>query len=594
MSKSGTKRYSKPLMSIARRLRFWFIGLAAVLLSLVLSSSTWLTLLCSLGADQAVCSEPRTLITVAQRSLNPTPECPVPLFQNLGHYHRSITTKSAQAQQYFDQGLTLVYAFNHPEAVRSFREAIRLDRTCTMCHWGLALALGPHINAGMSREGVNEAWQALQTAQTLSQTAPAVEQAYVQALATRYAKSPPDDRRPLDRAYANAMRQVAQQYPRDPDASTLFAEALMNTTPWYYWNGDQPKPETVEILKALEAALQLNINHPGANHYYVHAVEASPNPAQAVPHTDRLKTLVPGAGHLLHMPSHIQIQLGQYHEAVVANQQAIKADQEYAKTCPVQTEYLTKLYAPHNYHFLWVAAMMGGEGQVALAAAQQIATNANRQLSETSRSGTWQHHAATPLYTLIKFGKWDKILATPKPSHNLQYPLGVWHFARGVAFRATGKPQAGMQELQALRTIAANPKLKSVKIESNSAATLLQIAAQVLSGELAAQQGDYVVAIRDLQAAIALEDKLNYVEPQAWHSPVRQTLGAVLLQAKRPVEAEAIYREDLQRHPENGWSLFGLAASLQAQGKTEAAQNIQTRFEVAWKHADVQLTASYL
>ncbi|MGI0487053.1 tetratricopeptide repeat protein [Pantanalinema rosaneae CENA516] len=581
-------------MSIIRRFRFWLIGFAAVILTFVSSPSHWLGMICSLNSDQAMCAELPASLTTAQRSTDPQSACPVVLFDNLGDYHHPITTRSPQAQQYFDQGLTLVYGFNHPEAARAFREAIRLDQTCTMCHWGLALALGPHINAGMSQQGATEAWQALQTARSLSQTAPTEERAYVEALATRYVQNPPADRRPLDRAYADAMRQVAQQYPNDPDAATLFAEALMNTTPWYYWNGSQPKPETVEILKALESALTLNVNHPGANHYYIHAVEASPQPEQAVPHADRLKTLVPGAGHLLHMPSHIQIQLGQYHNAVVANQQAVKADQEYAKTCPVQSQYLTRLYAPHNYHFLWVAAMMGGEGQVALEAAQQIATNADRQLSENSRQGTLQHHAATPLYTWVKFGKWDEILATTAPTNNLPYPRGVWHFARGTAFRATGNLQAGMKELQQLRTIAADPQLKSVKIESNSAATLLQLAAQVLSGELAAAQGNYDAAIQDLQAAIALEDTLKYVEPQAWHSPVRQTLGGVLLQAQRPAEAETIYREDLARYPENGWSLFGLAASLQAQGKTEAAEAVRTRFETAWHHADVQLTASYL
>lgn len=587
MSKSGTKRYSKPLMSIARRLRFWLTGLTVIILILLINPSSWLTLVCSLGSEQAACAETQ------DSTAPPEPDCPVPLFSNLGDYHHPIKTRSPQAQQYFDQGMTLVYGFNHPEAIRSFREAIRLDPTCTMCYWGLALASGPHINAGMSKAGVKEAWSALQTAQSLSQTAPAPERAYVQALATRYTQNPPQDRQPLDLAYVNAMRQVVQQYPDDPDAATLFAEALMNATSWYDWNGDTPKPETIELLQALESALRINVNHPGANHYYIHAVEVSPDPERGMPHAKRLETLVPGAGHLVHMPSHIQIKLGQYHAAVVANQQAIKADQEYTKQCHVQSQYLTKLYTPHNYHFLWMAAMMGGESQVALQTAQQIAANADRQLSQNSKQGVLQHHAATPLYTLVKFGQWDKILATPTPNPDLKYPFGVWHFARGVAFRATGKLQEGMKELQQLRTIAADRQLKSIRIESNSAATLLEIATYVLSGELAAQQGHYDAAIQDLQAAIALEDKLNYVEPQAWHSPVRQTLAEVLLQAKRPVEAEAIYQEDLQRHPENGWSLFGLAASLKAQGKTEAAQAVQKRFTAAWKYADVKLTGSY-
>lgn len=515
----------------------------------------------------------------------------VALATNLGNYHHPITTRSPLAQQYFDQGLILAYGFNHPGAARSFREAARLDPTCAMCYWGVGLVLGPNINAGMAKADAHEAWQAVQTAIAHSQHATPKEQAYIQALAKRYAAKPPADRRPLDLAYANAMRQVARQFPDDPDAGTLFAEALMDTMPWNYWDNGKPKPATVEILNHLEAALQRDPNHPGANHFYIHAVEASPNPAQGIASADRLNHLVPGSGHLLHMPSHLYIQLGRYHDAVMANQRAIAADQAYLAQSSAKKQTVP-LYMLHNHHFLWTAAMMGGESQVALKTARDIAAVAEAQPQQTREQGRLQHFEALPLYTLNRFGLWEQILAQTAPAADLKYPLGVWHFARSTAFRAQGQLPAAQRELQQLQAIAHDPALQSVTIDGNAAATLLKLATHVVAGELAAEQGKPEAAIRELKSAIALEDSLSSGELQAWHAPVRQTLGMVLLAANRPAEAAAVYREDLKNHADNGWSLFGLAESLRRQGKLAEAQTVQAQFERAWKEADVKLAAS--
>lgn len=522
----------------------------------------------------------------------PQADCPISLFGNLGNYHRPITTRSPLAQQYFDQGMVLTYGFNHPEAIRSFQEAARLDPDCAMCHWGIALASGPHINAGMSDEAVQVANQALQTAIGLSKQAPAAEQAYIQALATRYAPEPVADRKPLNQAYTTAMRQLAHRYPDDPDVATLFGEALMNSTNWFSWDSSNPNPESLELLKTLESALKLNPDHPGANHYYIHVIEQSPYPEKGISSADRLMDLAPGSGHLLHMPSHLYLKQGRYHEAVVTNQNGVKADLAYLSSCHPKGGYL-RSYVLHNYHFLWNAASLAGESQAALQAAR-LANNVIQLYEQTgTNSGAKQFHAAMPLYTMSHFGLWDEILQEQAPDTDLPYLTGVWHFTRGNAFRAQGQLQQAKQELQQLQTIAANPSLARVMIESNSAAALLELASTVLAAGLDAQEGRYTVAISQLQEAVAMEDNLAYVEPRAWYSPVRQVLGAVLLAADKPEEAEAVYRQDLGKHPENGWSLYGLNQSLSAQGKFSEAKNIQSRFEKAWQNADVNLLASY-
>ncbi|NJP09871.1 MAG: hypothetical protein HC866_10615 [Leptolyngbyaceae cyanobacterium RU_5_1] len=512
-----------------------------------------------------------------------------PLYDTLGNHSYPISTRSKLAQRYFNQGLILAYGFNHAEAARSFKAAARLDPNCAMCYWGLAYVLGPNINAAMEQGAVPEAWQAIQTATRLSKYANQKERALIQALAKRYLAKPVQDRKPLDIAYAAAMRDLTKRYPGDMEIATLFAEALMDTTPWDYWDDKgNPRPEGAEIMATLESVLQRNPNHPGANHLYIHAVEKE-RPELGVASADRLISLVPGAGHLVHMASHIYIRVGRYHDAVVANQRGIAADDAYVAACHAQGIYPIG-YLPHNHHFLWFAALMTGQRQVAMQAALKTAKVDENLMRQPEMAGSLQHYSTIPLFTEARFGNWDAILATPAPAKDLKYPTGIWHYARGMALLAKNQPDRAAQELQQLRAIASDPTLKEVKIWGfNATADVLNIATEVLAGEIAAKQGDYARAIAHLQTAVKFEDALVYTEPANWHQPTRQSLAAVLLKAGRAAEAEQVYRNDLKIYPENGWSLYGLSQSLQAQGKTQAAQAMQQRFQEAWKYADVTL-----
>lgn len=516
-----------------------------------------------------------------------------PLFNHLGNHHYPISTRSQLAQRYFDQGLILAYGFNHAEAARSFQEAANLDPSCAMCYWGLAYVLGPNINAPMEEGVVSQAWQAIQKAIQLSPSATPKEQALIRALATRYVEKSVADRKPLDLAYANAMREVYKQYPTDPDVATLFAEALMDTTPWDYWDEQgNPKPEGTEIMAVLDATLKRHPNHAGANHLYIHAVEKE-RPALGVASADRLMQLVPGAGHLVHMPSHIYIRVGRYHDAVVSNQQGIVADDAYAATCHAQGLYPLG-YMPHNHHFLWFAALMTGQSKVATQAALKTAEVDPKFMRQPDLAGSLQHYSTIPLFTYVRFSQWDKILATPAPEPDLKYPNGVRHYARGLAFVANRQLDRAAEELQQLQAIAALPELKQIKIWGfNATSDILNLASEVLAGELAAKQGSYDAAIAHLQTAIRLEDALVYTEPADWSKPARQSLAAVLLQADRPAAAEAIYREDLKIYPDNGWSLYGLAQSLRAQNKIGEAQAVQQQFNQAWKYADIALSPAH-
>lgn len=513
-----------------------------------------------------------------------------PLFDNLGTYHHPISTDSNLAQRYFDQGLVLTYGFNHAEALRSFHEAAKSDPQCAICYWGIAYVLGPHINAGMEADVVSPAWDAIHKAIALRDHASEQEQAYIEALAQRYTQAPVEDRSALNLAYASAMREVAQHYPDDLDAATLLAEALMDTTPWDYWEANgEPKPVGQEIITTLNSVLQRDPNHPGALHYYIHAVEKK-HPELAIAVADRLRDLNIATGHLVHMPTHIYIRVGRYHDAVTANEHAVAIDQQYAQNSSNEGMY-TLAYMPHNHHFLWYAAMMAGQQEVALQAAQSTATMVNPKLLRKAGYGTLQHYTSIPLYTFVKFGLWEQILAEPTPAANLLYPTGVWRYARGMALVAKGQMQKAAQELEQLRAIATSPGLNGVTIwDINTTAALLRIGSEVLAGELAAKQGKTEQAIHFLKQAIVLEDNLSYDEPAPWYSPVRQSLAAVLLEAGFPVEAEQVYREDLEIYPENGWSLHGLAQSLGVQGKLREAQLVQERFENAWTDADITLT----
>jgi len=517
-----------------------------------------------------------------------------PLLEGMGKHHHPITTEDPIVQRYFDQGLVLAYGFNHAEAARSFREAVRLEPECASCYWGLSYVLGPNINSMMNAEDLPEAWKALQKALEMADGATEQEQAYIRALQTRYTKALPDDRSHLDATYANAMREVARRYPEDTDAGTLLAEALMDTTPWDYWREDgKPKPETVEILESLRSVLDQDPNHPGANHLYIHVVEAQ-QPEMAIEAADRLGGLVPGAGHLVHMPSHIYIRLGRYHDASVANQKAIEADDDYVTACRQQGLYPV-MYMPHNHHFLWAAATIEGRSELAISAAREIARKQDLEVARQPGLTSLQHYWITPVYALTRFGKWEAILEEPAPPDDLIYPLGVWHYARGMALTRLGRLDQAKVELARLTEIGANPELELVTVwDLNTTDNLIAIAREVLSGEIAAAEGDHETAIRHMEAGVELEDDLVYDEPPTWHAPVRLNLGAVLLAAGRPAEAEKIYRADLETFPDNGWALFGLQQSLEAQGKTDEALAVAGQFKKAWQHADIELPSSRL
>lgn len=515
-----------------------------------------------------------------------------PLFNDLGDHHHAISTKSPEAQRYFDQGLILAWGFNHAEAARSFREAARLDPACAMCWWGASLVLGPNINAGMEDGAVPDAWDALQKAISLAPNASEAERAYIEALSKRYVAKPVKDRKPLDRAYADAMREVARRYPEDLDAVALFAEALMDVTPWDYWEKDgRPKAWTPEILSALETILARDPDHVAGIHFYIHATEASGAPERAEKYADKLGRLVPGAGHLVHMPAHTYMRVGRYHDASLANEQAANADESYITQCRVQGIY-PLVYHPHNVHFLVASAAMEGRGAVSIAAARKLAAHVDPKMMREPGLETLQHYAITPMYALTRFEKWPEILNEPRPASGLEYPTGVWHYARGMAFSAIGQADAAVRELAALSSIAGKEPLESQTIWGfNSFASILRLAVEFLEADVASRRGDVGGAVAHLAKAVALEDGLVYQEPPDWYAPARQALAATLARAGRWPEAEAAYREDLLRNRENGWSLSGLAAALEAQGKKEESADVRRRLEKAWPLADVRVAA---
>jgi tetratricopeptide (TPR) repeat protein len=514
-----------------------------------------------------------------------------PRLQKLGDHKFPVTTSSPRAQLFINQGLMLAYGFNHAEAARSFREAARLDPNCAMAYWGMALVMGPNINMPMPSEAEAKVYEMIQKAVALKSNASERERAYIDALAKRYSPEEEPNRAMLDRSYAEAMRQLHERYPDDLDAATLYAEALMDLRPWNYWTRDmQPYPETLEIHRVLESVLARNPNHPGAIHYYIHSVELG-RPELAEAGAERLWKLAPGAGHLVHMPSHIFRRVGRYSDASRSNEDAIAADEDYITQCRAQGVYPLAYY-PHNIHFLWDSATMEGRSHVAIKAARKSASSIP--------DGAWREvpllhqFLVAPLFAYTRFGKWDLILNEPRPPEESPFWTGVWHYARGLAFTATGKPDQAARELSSLENIAAEKSLDGFRVtfSRNGAKAILEIAVEVLAGEMAAKRGDYDKAIARLHRAILLEDNLIYNEPPDWHVPARQLLGAVLLEAGRASEAEAIYWQDLQLNRENGWSLFGLMQSLRAQSKEEQAVLVEERFRKAWSQADLTLIAS--
>ena len=519
------------------------------------------------------------------------------LLEGLGNYSRPIGSGHPDVQRWFDQGLMLTWGFNHQAAERSFLKAASLDPDCAMCWWGAALVLGPHVNAGMDPGNHAAAWERLQRALALAPDAEPWQRAWIEALAARYAENPPEDRSELDQAYAHAMAELVAEYPDDLDAATLYAESLMNLQPWSYWDDDgQPLSNTETIVSVLEGITARNPDHAGALHLYIHAVEASEQPQRGVAAADRLRTLIPGSGHLVHMPAHIYARVGRYHDAVIANQKAIEADNVYLAACRPGPNVYPLGYVPHNHHFLWFAATMGGEREIALASAGQ--THARTSIPELMRKPGFeamQNFALTPLFADVRFGRWEEIRATENPAPDLPYMSAMWHYARGMAALRLGDDEASDRHYQALAAAAADPAIEAMMTWGRySLIHGVRVAERTLAAERAFDAGRGDEAVEFLEQGVAIEDELPYDEPPGWHAPVRQTLGFVHLENGRPELAEAAYRAELRRNPDNGWSLFGLGQALRAQGKDEDADQVAQSFAVAWQHADFELTASRL
>ncbi len=517
-------------------------------------------------------------------------KAPVPLFEGLGKHQRKVTTTSKEAQRYFDQGLNFLFAFNHDEAIRSFEQAAAADAGCAMAYWGIAIASGPHINFPLvPPDRAKAAWEALTRARELSSKATGAEKALIDALGRRYANPQPEDRKPLDEAYAAAMRGVWKLFPKDADIGALFAEALMDLRPWDLWKeGGRPQPGTPEILATLEGVLERAPDHPLALHLYIHAVEASTTPEKAEKAADRLRNLTPGLGHLVHMPSHIDVRLGKWQQAIEANSRAIEADRRY--TVRAQKPGFYRLYMAHNRHMLAFAAMMQGESRRAREAIRAMTAEMPEDWKEQNASIADGFHAM-PYELLLRFGLWEDLLKEPEPSSYFPIARALRHAARSVAYAALGKTAEARTCQAAFRdAVAKTPK--EAFFGNNTASDLFAVADALLEGEILFREGKRPEGLAALRTAVSKEDQLRYDEPPDWIQPVRHALGAALMQVGEVAEAEQVYREDLRRWPENGWSLFGLAQSLEAQGKREAAARVRARFNRAWRRADVPLASS--
>jgi tetratricopeptide (TPR) repeat protein len=521
----------------------------------------------------------------------PAPGMPLaPRLQNLGVHKFPVTTKSSRAQLFVNQGLNLAYGFNHAEAGRAFAEAARLDPNCAMAYWGQALVLGPNINAAMTAEDEPKAFELAQKAVALRAKATPRERAYIDALAVRYTGKPAD-RQAADRGYADAMRKLTLTYRDDTDAKTIFAESLMDLRPWNYWSRDgEPYAETREIQSALEQVLSRNPNHPGALHYWIHLWEPTDTPERAEAEADRLLPLMPGAGHVVHMPAHIYMRVGRHHDVVTSNQKAAQADEEYIAQCHAQGLYPLGYY-PHNLHFIWMGATASGQSRLALDAARKVA--AAIPAEALGSVPILQGFLVVPYWAMVRFAEWPAILADKGPQHDTPFTRGAWRYARAMAFTATGQLAEADRELGQLKVVVEDPALKAnVTFSNNTGYAILRIAPELVAGEIAAKRKDWDTALVHLERAVRYEDALIYQEPPDWPSPVRQNLGAVLLEAGRPDEAEAVYWEDLKKNPGTGWSLYGLLQALKAQKKDADAALIEQRFQKAWKDADIKLAAS--
>jgi tetratricopeptide (TPR) repeat protein len=511
-----------------------------------------------------------------------------PRLQKLGSHVFPVSTRNRQAQLFMNQGLNLTYAFNHAEAGRAYREAARLDPNLAMAFWGEALALGPNINAPMDPASEPKALEAIRKAQALKAKASPRERALIDALAQRYSGRA-EDRSARDVAYADAMRKVHLQFPNDQDIAMLYVESVMDLRPWGYWTRDgTPYERTSEVVALTEKVIARNPKHPGALHFYIHLMEAY-EPGKAEPAADRLLTLMPAAGHMVHMPAHIYQRVGRYADAARSNELAIAADEDYIAQCRAQGLY-PMAYYPHNLHFLWFAATADGRSKLAIDAARRTAS----QVSDESLKAVplLAGFRVVPYFALTRFGKWDEMLREPEPPASSAYMRGTWHYARGTALLGQGHEDRANEELEKLNELMNDKSLDSPLFSPNTGRAVLSIAQEVLAGEIAAAKKNYDSAIAHLEKAVRLEDALVYTEPAEFHYPPRHALGAVLIEAKRFAEAETVYWEDLRRNRENGWALFGLMQALKAQSKNDEAGLVEARLKKAWARADVALTAS--
>jgi len=511
------------------------------------------------------------------------------LWNNLGDHTMPITVSDPMAQQFFDEGLALTYGFNHEAAIHQYEHALEVDPNCAMCYWGIAYALGPNINAPMDAHAIRPAWQAVQKAQELAPQVSEREQAYIHAIAQRYSDDRMADRDLLNEAFANAMREVVAAHPDDLDAATLFAESLMTRTPWFYWIDDEPTTDYIdEIQETLERVMAVAPGNPGANHFYIHLIESTSTPERAEPAAERLGTLVPGATHLVHMPAHLFWRVGRYHDAFVTNEEAVSTDDIVYADLPTGHWY-PALYYPHNIHFMASASAMEGNSTLAMSAARKLVARIPRE--NYTIYPMLEDFMTIPYQVLVRYGQWEELLAEPEPAVEYRYAHVVWQWAQGMAMANTGQPdgaKAMLSEVQALIPEMVDFYLQSGEVGDR----VLTVASHQLAAEIARAEDLPDEVIAQLGQAIEVQDNFYYTEPPPWFFSMRHYLGAALLEQGKAAEAEAIYREDLAQLPKNGWSLYGLIESLEAQGMTTEAAAIQQDFDAAWQHADVTLTAS--
>jgi len=523
-----------------------------------------------------------------------TPDKPgAPLFDGYGDHAHKITTSNPRTQAYFDQGVRLLFAFNHAEAIRSFREGARLDPDCAMCWWGVAFALGPNINLPMQPDAVAPAWAALEMARSLEPKASKEEVARIEALGARYAKEPPADRHPLDEAFAQAMGKVWDSYPDDLDAGVFYSEAMMDTQPWDYWQADAktPKGHGGEIVDTLEGILKKEPLHPGALHLYIHAVEASTTPERAEAAADKLEPLMPAAGHIVHMPSHIYFRVGRYEDAMKVNALAATKDEDYIAACKAQGFYPLAYYS-HNIHFLWTSSEMMGRYEAAHDAALRVIKASDAGLPMAANLPPVQLYRIVPVVTELRFGKWGAVLKEKMPPADQKLTTAMFHYARGFAYANKHDFKNAKAERATLSKMIANKEFDAIDAFGTPGTTMAQLGVVLIDGEMARVKGNLPKALAHFKEANDLYEAIPYTEPDYWHEPVSHIYGAALLQAHKPAEAEAVYRHSLMDHRIDGWALFGLEQALKAQGKTAEAKSVRAEFDKAWSMADVKLASS--